>query len=78
MVYGKTMVWALSKNSFETSKCLIEGLVMALSELKDLTLELQNSAWLVVFVEEGSYDVIPCGDLFWWHTLKPLLSRINQ
>ena len=77
MVHGETMVRALSEKGFETSKRLVEGLIMALDELEDLAFELQNCARRIVLVEEGSYNVLPCGDLFSGHTFKPLFSRIN-
>ena len=78
MIHGETMVGALSEKSFEASKRLVEGLVMALEELENLALEFQDCAWRIVLVEEGSYNVIPCGDFFYGHAFKPLFSRIDS
>ena len=63
MVHGETMVRALSEESFEMSKRLVEGLIMALNELEDFAFQLQNGAWQVILVKEGSYDVLPCENL---------------
>ena len=44
MVHGEAVVGALSEESFETSKRLVERLVMALDELENFALKLQDSA----------------------------------
>ena len=77
MIHGETVVRALSEESFKTSERLIEGLVVALEELKDFAFQLQDCAWRIVLVEEGSNDIILCGNLFSGHTLKPFFSRIS-